>query len=125
MTITKEQIIEGIKKLTLSETVELIHELEEVFGVSAHVPPSLATIAQLQTNGEPTMSEQAEYDICLVSHGEKKLDVIKVVRSLFQVPLRQAKDIVDVGGVLKTALFDEATDIKSELESVGATVELR
>jgi large subunit ribosomal protein L7/L12 len=123
-TITKEQFIEYIKGLTLIQAAELVKELEEIFGVSAAAPVAVAAVAGAAA---PAAEAQTEFEVILKAGGDKKLDVIKEVRALTGLGLKEAKDLVEgapkslKAGVSKA----EAEDIKKKLTAAGATVDIK
>jgi large subunit ribosomal protein L7/L12 len=123
-TITKEQFVEYIKGLTLIQAAELVKELEEIFGVSAAAPVAVAAAAGAAA---PAAEAQTEFEVILKAGGDKKLDVIKEVRALTGLGLKEAKDLVEGApkslktGVSKT----EADEIKKKLTAAGATVEIK
>ena len=120
--MNKEQIIEAIKAMTVLELNELVKACEEEFGVSAAAPVAVAA-------GPAAAAEEAkdEFNVVLVSAGAEKIKVIKVVRELTGLGLKEAKDLVD--GAPKTLKEgvgkDEANQMKTQLEEVGAKVELK
>lgn len=120
--MTKDQIIEAIKAMTVLELNELVKACEEEFGVSAAAP--VAVVA-----GGPAVEveEKTEFDVVLANAGEKKINVIKVVRELTGLGLKEAKDVVDgAPSVLKEGLpKEEAEAMKAKLEEVGAKIELK
>lgn len=120
--MTKEQIIEAIKGMTVLELNELVKACEEEFGVSAAAPVGVAVAAVAEAAEEKT-----EFDVILESAGEKKIEVIKVVRELTGLGLKEAKDVVDnTPSKLKEAIpKDEAMAIKAKLEEKGAKVEVK
>jgi large subunit ribosomal protein L7/L12 len=123
-TITKEQFVEYIKGLTLIQAAELVKELEEIFGVSAAAPVAVAAAGGAAA---PAAEAQTEFEVILKAGGDKKLDVIKEVRALTGLGLKEAKDLVEGApkslktGVSKT----EADEIKKKLTAAGATVEVK
>jgi large subunit ribosomal protein L7/L12 len=123
-TITKEQFVEYIKGLTLIQAAELVKELEEIFGVSAAAPVAVAAVAGAAA---PAAEAQTEFEVILKAGGDKKLDVIKEVRALTGLGLKEAKDLVEgapkslKAGVSKA----EAEDIKKKLTAAGATVDIK
>jgi len=123
--ITKEQVIEFIEKMTVLELAELVKELEEKFGVSAAAPVAIA--AAPADAAAPAVEEKDEFDVVLVSAGEKKINVIKVVRAATGLGLKEAKDLVDSApkAVKEAASKAEAEELKKQLEESGATVELK
>jgi len=122
--ITKENVIEFLANMTVLELSELIKELEEKFGVSAAAP--VAMMAAAPADG-PAADEQTEFDVVLIAPGDKKINVIKEVRAITGLGLKEAKALVDEApkpikeGVSK----DEAEKVKNQLEDAGAQVELK
>lgn len=127
-TLTKEQILEAIEKMTVLEISELVKAMEEKFGVSA-APVAVAGPAAGANAGAAVeeAEEKDEFDIVLLSAGQKKIAVIKEVRSITGLGLKEAKDLVDAGNkvVKEGATKKEAEEIKEKLEAAGATVELK
>jgi large subunit ribosomal protein L7/L12 len=124
--ITKEQVVEFIENMTVLELAELVKELEEKFGVSAAAPVAVAAAAG-PAAAAPAAEEKDEFNVVLTSAGDKKINVIKVVRAATGLGLKEAKDLVDgapqtVKEVLPKA---EAEELKKQLEEAGATVELK
>jgi large subunit ribosomal protein L7/L12 len=122
-----ETLVEEIGKLTLTEASELVKALEEKFGVSA-APAIVAGIAAAAPAGDaPAVEEKTEFDVVLTAAGESKINVIKVVRALTGLGLKEAKDLVDgAPKTVKEAISkDEAEKIAKELKDVGAAVELK
>ena len=120
----KDQIIEAIKGMTVLELNELVKACEEEFGVSAAAPVAVAGAA----GGEVAAAEeQTEFDVILAGVGDQKIKVIKVVRELTGLGLKEAKALVDgAPGTVKEGVDKaEADDIKAKLEEVGATVEFK
>ncbi|MBB1473932.1 MULTISPECIES: 50S ribosomal protein L7/L12 [unclassified Luteimonas] len=123
MSLSNEQIIEAISSKTLIEVMELVKAMEEKFGVSAAAP--VAAAAGPAAAAAP-VEEQTEFTVTLKSPGEKKVEVIKVVRAITGLGLKEAKDLTEAGGVVKdSASKDEAAKIKKDLETAGATVEVK
>ncbi|MCH4053189.1 MAG: 50S ribosomal protein L7/L12 [Atopobiaceae bacterium] len=124
MAATKEEIIEAIKEMPALELSELVHELEGVFGVSAAAPVAVA--AGPAATAEPE-EEKTNFDVVLEGFGENKIAVIKVVRALTSLGLKEAKDKVESAPVtlLEGAKKDEAEDAKAKLEEAGAAVTLK
>ena len=120
--MNKEQIIEAIKAMTVLELNELVKACEEEFGVSAAAP-----VAVVAGGAAAAVEEQTEFDVILASAGSEKIKVIKVVRELTGLGLKEAKDLVDnAPKALKEGVEKaEAEAIKAQLEEVGATVELK
>ncbi len=123
--ITKEQVVEFIENMTVLEMSEFVKELEEKFGVSAAAPVAVA--AAPAAGDAAAAEEQSEFDVILASFGEKKINVIKAVRAITGLGLKEAKELVDgaPGTVKEGASKDEAEEIKKQLEEAGATVELK
>ncbi len=121
-TLTTEQIVEAIKAKSLTEIMELVKSIEETFGVSAAAPVAVAAAA----GPAAAVEEQTEFDVILKSAGDKKVDVIKAVRAITGLGLKEAKDLTEAGGTLKEAVSkDDAAKMKKDLEAVGATVEVK
>src|SRR5699024_2866548 len=120
-------LIEEVKELTVLELSELVKELEEEFGVSASAPMAVAAAAPGAAGGAEEAAEQTEFDVTLEDIGGQKIQVIKAVREITGVGLKEAKDIVDnaPGAVKEGVEKEEAEEIKEKLEGVGATVELK
>ncbi|NLK66055.1 MAG: 50S ribosomal protein L7/L12 [Campylobacteraceae bacterium] len=125
MAITKEDVLEYISNLTVLELSELVKEFEEKFGVSA-APVMVAGAAGAVAGGEAA-EEKTEFDVVLVEAGDKKINVIKVVRTLTGLGLKEAKDAVEqTPSTLKEGISkDEAEEAKKQLEEAGAKVELK
>jgi len=125
MAITKEDVISFIEKMTVLELAELVKELEEKFGVSAAAPVAVAAAGPVAA-AEP-VEEQTEFDVVLKSFGENKINVIKVVRALTSLGLKEAKDLVDgAPGVVKNGVSkQEAEEAKKQLVEAGAEVEIK
>jgi large subunit ribosomal protein L7/L12 len=117
-------LVDNIKKLSLLEASELKKALEDEFGVSAAAPVMVAAAAGGET---AAAEEQTEFDVILTGFGEKKINVIKVVRAHTGLGLKEAKDLVDKAPnpVKEAVSKDEAEKVKKELEDAGATVELK
>ena len=117
-------ILEEIKTLTIIELADLVKAVEEEFGVSAAAPVGVVAVAGAAA---PAAEEKTEFDVVLVSGGDKKLNVVKVVKEALGLGLKDAKDLVD--GAPKTlkegASKDEAEALKKQLEEAGATVEIK
>jgi large subunit ribosomal protein L7/L12 len=123
--VTKEQVVEFLKGMTVLEMSEFVKELEELFGVSAAAPVAVA--AAPAAGGGEAAAEKDEFDVVLTSAGEKKINVIKVVRAITGLGLKEAKELVDgaPNTVKEAASKDEAEDLKKQLEEAGAGVELK
>jgi large subunit ribosomal protein L7/L12 len=127
--LSKDEIIEVISGLTLLETAELVKALEEKFGVSASAPMAMAAMPMpgAGAGAAAAVEEQTEFDAVLKAVGEKKIQVIKVVRELTGLGLKEAKDLVDGAPkpVKEKVSKQEAEQIKTKLEAEGATVEVK
>tara|TARA_B100001248_G_scaffold118938_1_gene88913 strand:- start:8737 stop:9117 length:381 start_codon:yes stop_codon:yes gene_type:complete len=126
MAITKEEILDAISEMSVMDVVDLVKLMEEKFGVTAAAP--VAAAAAPAAGGEAAAAEeQSEFEIFLSDVGEKKIDVIKAVRAITGLGLKEAKAIVDgaPSSVKEGANKDEANQAKSQLEEAGATVELK
>ncbi len=124
MAVTKEEIIEALKEMPALELSELVHELEDVFGVSAAAPVAVA--AGPAAAAAPAEEEKTNFDVELTSFGSNKIAVIKVARKLTGLGLKEAKDKVESAPsvLLEGANKDDAEAAKKELEEAGATVTL-
>ena len=127
MSLSKSEIKEALGKMPVMELVELINELETDWGVSAAVPVAIAAAAAGAAAGAPAAEEQTEFDIVMTSFGANKVGVIKVVRALTGLGLKEAKDLVEgVPSTVKEGVAKaEVADIKKQLEEAGATVEVK
>jgi len=128
--LTVEEIVEAIGGLTVLELSELVKSLEEKFGVTAQAPVVAAGPVPAAGAAAPAAEaaeEQTEFDIVLSAVGDKKIQVIKVVRAITGLGLKEAKELVDNAPkpVKEKVSKDEAEEIKSKLEEVGATVEIK
>jgi large subunit ribosomal protein L7/L12 len=129
-TLTKDQILDGISALSVLELSELLKEFEERFGVTAAAPVAVAAAAPAaggDDGGGGGEEEKTEFDVILTAAGDKKIQVIKEVRSLTSLGLKEAKDLVDGAPkpVLEKANKEDADKAKAQLEGAGATVELK
>ena len=128
MAITKDDVVEYLKGITLLEASELVKELEEVFGVSAAAATAPAAVAGGGGDAAPAAEEKDTFDVVLTAAGGNKIAVIKVVREVVAgLGLKEAKDLVDgAPKALKEGVSkDEAEEIKTKLTEAGATVELK
>jgi large subunit ribosomal protein L7/L12 len=125
--MTPQELIEEIKKMTVLELAEVVKALEEEFGVTAAAPMAMAAPAGGGAAAAPEEEEKTEFDVILLAAGEKKIQVIKVVRAITGLGLKEAKDLVDQApNPVKQAITkDEAEDIKKQLEEAGASVEVK
>jgi len=120
--MSKEQILEAVKNMTVLELNDLVKAIEEEFGVTAAAPVAVAGAA-----GGEAAAEQTEFDVVLASAGDQKIKVIKVVREITGLGLKEAKELVDntPKAVKEGASKEEAEEIKAKLEEVGANVEVK
>jgi len=127
MAITKDEVFEFIDSMTVLEMSKFIKEFEERYGVTAAAPVAMAMTGAAAGAAAPEVEEKTSFDVILTAAGEKKIQVIKVVRELTGLGLKEAKDLVDgapkpvKSGVSK----EEADSVKAKLEEQGATVELK
>jgi len=127
MAVSKDQIKEVLGKMPVMELVELISELEEDWGVSAAAPVTVAAAPGASAAEGATVEEKTNFDVILNSFGDKKVAVIKVVRTITGLGLKEAKDAVEgAPATIKEGIpKDEAEGIKKQLEEAGAAVELK
>jgi large subunit ribosomal protein L7/L12 len=125
MSDKKQQVIDLIKQMTVLELAELVKEMEEIFGVSAAAP--VAAVAAPAAGAAEVAEEKSEFDVMLQSAGEKKINVIKVVREITKLGLKEAKDLVDGAPkvVVEKVSKEEAESVKKKLEDVGASIEIK
>ncbi|KGM53105.1 50S ribosomal protein L7/L12 [Lysobacter daejeonensis GH1-9] len=122
MSLSNEQIVDAIAAKSLMEVMELVKAIEEKFGVTAAAPVMVAGPAAAAAPVE----EQTEFNVILKDAGAKKVEVIKAVRAITGLGLKEAKDLAEAGGVVKEGASKEDADkFKKELEAAGATVELK
>ena len=127
MALSKDEILNAIAEMSVMQIVELIEAMEEKFGVTAAAAVAAAPAAAAAGDAGAAAEEQTEFDVVLTAQGEKKVNVIKVVRAVTGLGLKEAKDLVDGApstvkeGVAKA----EAEDIKKQLEEAGASAELK
>jgi len=121
------KLIEDVKALTVLELSELVKALEEEFGVSAAAPVAVAAAPAAAAAAAPAAEEKTEFDVILAAVGDKKIDVIKVVREVTSLGLKEAKALVDEAPkpVKEAVSKDEAEEIKKKFEAVGAKIELK
>ena len=123
MSLTNEQIVDAIATKSLMEVMDLVKAIEEKFGVSAAAP--VMAVAAAGAAAGP-VEEQTEFNVILKAAGDKKVEVIKAVRAITGLGLKEAKDLAEAGGVVKEgASKEDAEKFKKELEAAGATVELK
>lgn len=125
--ITKEEVVKFIEGMTVLELSELVKELEEKFGVSAAAPVAVASAASTSADAAVQAEEKTEFDVILTGFGDQKIQVIKVVRAITGLGLKEAKDMVEgIPKPIKEAVSkDEVADIKKKIEEVGGTVEIK
>jgi large subunit ribosomal protein L7/L12 len=122
MSLSNEQIVDAIAGKTLMEVMELVKAIEDKFGVSAAAPVAAAGPAAAAA----VVEEQTEFNVILKSAGEKKVEVIKAVRAITGLGLKEAKDLTEAGGAVKEGVSkDDAAKMKKDLEAAGATVEVK
>ena len=127
MATTKEEILDAISEMSVMDVVDLVKLMEEKFGVTAAAPVAAAAAAPAAGGEAAAAEEQSEFEIFLADVGEKKIDVIKAVRAITGLGLKEAKAIVDgaPASVKEGVNKDEAEQAKSQLEEAGAKVELK
>jgi large subunit ribosomal protein L7/L12 len=125
--ITKEDVVKFIEGMTVLELSELVKELEEKFGVSAAAPVAVASAASTSAEAAVQAEEKTEFDVILTGFGDQKIQVIKVVRAITGLGLKEAKDMVEgIPKLIKEGVSkDEVADIKKKIEEVGGTVEIK
>ena len=121
------KLVDQLGKMTVLELVDLKNELEEAWGVTAAAPVAVAAAPAAVAGGGEAAEEKSTFDVVLTGAGDKKIQVIKVVRAITGLGLKEAKDLVDSAPkpVKEGIAQDEADSIKSQLEEAGATVELK
>jgi large subunit ribosomal protein L7/L12 len=123
MSLSNEQIVDAIAAKSLMEVMELVKAIEEKFGVSAAAP---VAVAAGPAAAAAPVEEQTEFNVILKAAGEKKVEVIKAVRAITGLGLKEAKDLVEATGTVKEAVSkDDAAKMKKDLEAAGATVEVK
>ncbi len=125
MAVSKQEVIDFIANMTVLELSELIKEMEEKFGVSAAAPVAVAAAGPAAVAAP--VEEKTEFDVILKSGGEKKIQVIKEVRAITSLGLKEAKDMVEgaPSPIKEGVSKEEAADIKSKIEAAGGTVEIK
>ena len=125
--ISKQDVIDFIANMTVLELSEMVKELEEKFGVSAAAPMAMMAAGPVGDAGGAAAEEKTEFDVVLVTSGDKKIAVIKEVRAITGLGLKEAKELVDSAPkpVKEGVTKEEAEQIKSQLEEAGAQVELK
>jgi large subunit ribosomal protein L7/L12 len=121
-----DQLVEELGKLSVLEAAQLVKKLEETWGVSAAAPVAAAAAPAAVAAAEP-VEEQTEFDVIIKDAGPKKIDVIRTIRQLTNLGLKEAKDVAETAGskVLEAVGKDAANDAKSKLEASGAVVEVK
>ena len=127
MAVNKEDILEAISNMTVVEIVDLISAMEEKFGVSAAAPVAAVAAAPAGEAGGAAAEEKTEFDVVMSSFGDNKVGVIKAVRAITGLGLKEAKDMVEgaPSTVKEGASKEEAEEVKKQLEEAGAKVELK
>ncbi|MFZ3115216.1 MAG: 50S ribosomal protein L7/L12 [Syntrophales bacterium] len=125
--ITKDDVVKFIEGMTVLELSQLVKELEERFGVSAAAPVAAAAVSGVADGAGQAVEEKTEFDAVLTGFGEQKIQVIKVVRAITGLGLKEAKDLVEAAPkpIKEAVSKDEAADIKKKIEEVGGTVEVK
>ncbi|NLI81733.1 MAG: 50S ribosomal protein L7/L12 [Deltaproteobacteria bacterium] len=125
--VTKEDVKEFIKNMTVLELSEFVKELEELFGVSAATPVAVAAVPGVVAAEAAPVEEQTEFSVVITSVGDKKINVIKEVRAITSLGLKEAKDLVEkLPGVVKEGIpKEEAEAVAKQLTEAGATVEIK
>ena len=122
MSLTNEQIVDAIAAKSLMEVMELVKAIDEKFGVSAAAP----VMAVAAAGPAAAVEEQTEFNVILKSAGDRKVEVIKAVRAINGLGLKEAKDLTEAGGTVKEGVSKEdAEKMKKDLEAAGATVEVK
>lgn len=126
MSLSQEEILDAISNMTVMQVVDLISAMEEKFGVSAAAAVAAAPVAAADAGGEAA-AEKDEFDVVMTGFGSNKVAVIKVVRAITGLGLKEAKDMVEgaPSTVKEAASKSDAEDIKKQLEEAGASVELK
>ena len=126
-TLSRDELLDAIGNMTVLELSEFVKAFEEKFGVTAAAPVAVAAAGGGAAAAAPAVEEQTEFDVILQAAGEKKIQVIKVVREITSLGLKEAKDLVDGApkAVKEAVSKEEANQIKAKLEEQGATVSLK
>ena len=127
MALSKDEILDAISDMSVMDVVDLVSAMEEKFGVSAAAAVAAAPVAAGAGGGEAAVEEKDEFEIVLAGAGDKKVNVIKAVRGITGLGLKEAKALVDEApsSIKEGATKDEAEEFKKQLEEAGATVELK
>jgi large subunit ribosomal protein L7/L12 len=124
--LSKDEILEAIGNMSVFDLAELIEAFKSKFGVTIAAPVAAAPAGGAAAAAAPAVEEQSEFTVVLKSGGEKKIQVIKEVRTITSLGLKEAKDLVEAGGTVKEGVSkQEAEEIKKKLEAQGAVVELK
>lgn len=125
MAVSKQDVIDFIANMTVLELSEMIKEMEEKFGVSAAAPVAVAAAGPAAAG--PVAEEKTEFDVILTSGGDKKIQVIKEVRAITSLGLKEAKDLVEgtPATVKEGVTKEEAADIKAKIEAAGGVIEIK
>ena len=122
MSLSNEQIVDAVAGMTISQVMDLVKAIEDKFGVSAAAPVAVAA----GPVAAAAVEEQTEFNVILKSAGDKKVEVIKAVRAITGLGLKEAKDLTEAGGAVKEGVSkDDAAKMKKDLEAAGATVEVK
>jgi large subunit ribosomal protein L7/L12 len=121
-----EKLVEELSTLTVLEAAELVKKLEEKWGVSAAAPVAMAALPAAAAAAAEPVEEKTEFNVVIKDPGAKKIEVIKVIRQLTSLGLKEAKDVAETAGskVLESVSKDAASDAKTKLEAAGAVVEV-
>ncbi|HFQ89017.1 MAG TPA: 50S ribosomal protein L7/L12 [Desulfobulbus sp.] len=127
MAVTKEDVIEFISNMSVLELSELIKELEDKFGVSAAAPVAVAAAGAAPAEGGDAAEEKTEFDVILTGAGDQKIKVIKEVRAITSLGLKEAKALVEgaPAPIKEGVTKEEANEIKEKIEAVGGSVEIK
>ena len=127
MALSKDEILDAISDMSVMDVVDLVSAMEEKFGVSAAAAVAAAPVAAGAGGGEAAVEEKDEFEVVLASAGDKRVNVIKAVRGITGLGLKEAKALVDEApsSIKEGATKDEAEEFKKQLEEAGATVELK
>ena len=125
--MTREELVKAIEEMSVIELSELVKELEEKFGVSAAAPAMAMPMMAAAGAAAPAEEEKTEFDVMLMDHGANKINVIKIVREITGLGLKEAKDLVDTPpkAIKEAVSKEEAEEIKKKVEEAGAKVELK
>lgn len=127
MALSKDDILNAVADMSVMDVVELVEAMEEKFGVSAAAPVAVAPAGASADDGGGAAEEQTEFDVILTGPGDKKVNVIKAVRAITGLGLKEAKAVVDEApsAVKEGVSKDEAEDLKTQLEEAGGSVEVK